>query len=98
MKVATLALNFQMRLHHAPRQLVTATTALCASTQAALLAAQGRLTRPKEVRILNCIAIAIGKKDLQADINTDAREVISRVRHIAGCRQFAYGVASLAQL
>src|SRR5262249_45925952 len=51
MKVAALALNFQMCLRRTPRHLAPTVTTFLASTQAALLPAQGRLTRPKEARV-----------------------------------------------
>ena len=79
MKVAALARNFQVCLRRATRHLRAAMAALLAGTQAALLALQGRLTRPKEAWVLDHPTITIGQKDLQADINADCTpRVISR--------------------
>src|SRR5690349_1911412 len=91
MKIAALALDLQMCLCRAPRHLTTATAALLARTQAALLAAQGRLARPKETRIFDHTAVAVSKKHFQPDIQANSRTVIiSRLRQIALRRQFAH--------
>jgi hypothetical protein len=83
MKVFSLALDFQMRLRCTPRHLAATATALFAGAQAALLAAQGRLTGPKEARVRYRVPIAIGKKDFQTDIQTDSRTIVVRMRQIA---------------
>jgi hypothetical protein len=60
MKVAALALDFQMCVRRTTGHLATATTALLAGAQATLLAAQGRLAGPKEARVRGRVPIAIG--------------------------------------
>ena len=90
MKIAALALNLQMGLRHTARHLTTAATAFLARAQAALLAAQGRLTAPKEARVRDRVALTIGQKDFQADIYSDRPTLIVRRRLIALRRQFAH--------
>jgi hypothetical protein len=89
-KVFSLALDLQVRLCRVARHLAPAMAALLAGAQSALLAAQGRLTRPKEARVRGRVPIAIGQKDLQAYVDTDRRSIINRVRQITPSGQLTY--------
>jgi hypothetical protein len=68
-----------MSLCRTPRHFAATVAALVAGAQATLLAAQGRLTCPKEAGVLNGIPTAIGKKDFQAHVDTDRWPVISGI-------------------
>lgn len=90
MKVAALALDLLMRLCRAARHLTAATAALHSRTQSSLLAAQARLTGPKETWVLNHVAVAIGKKHLQSHVNTDRWPVINGMRQVANSLLFTH--------
>ena len=91
MEVTALAFDFQMRLCRTTRHLAAAVTALLAGAQAALLAAQARLAGPKEARVFNRVALTVGKKHFQADIQANRTAIGIRMRQIACCvRQFAH--------
>ena len=91
MKVAPLAFDFQMGLCHTTRHFSAATATLLASTQSPLFAAQTSLTGPKEARVFNRVALTVGKKHFQADIQANRTAIGIRRRQIACClRQFAH--------
>ena len=73
MEITALTRDLEMRLRRAPGSLAAAMTAFLASAQLALLASQGFLRGAIEARILNCVALTIGEKGLETDINTDIR-------------------------
>jgi hypothetical protein len=83
MKVAALALDFQVCLRRTARHLSTAVATLHTRTQAALFAAQARLTGCCEARVLDRLPITIGKEHLQTNIQTDSPTIVIRVRQIA---------------
>jgi hypothetical protein len=63
---------------------------LFAGAQAALLAAQRRLAGSKETRVFNGATIAVGKKHLQTDIQTNRSSIVSSLRHITSRGQLAH--------
>src|SRR5690606_18061 len=54
------------------------------------LPAQGGLTGPKETRVVNRVALAIGQEHLQAHVNTNRRPVVYGPRLASLVGQFAH--------
>ena len=73
MVIAPLPVDLQMCLGNVTGGLAPSFAALLAPTQCALLAPEGLLRCAIETRIRNGVALAIGKEDLQPDINADVR-------------------------
>lgn len=78
MMIAALPVDFEMRLRHIASGFFTAVTALLAAAQGTLFASQGALGGAIETWVFHCVALAIGKEDLQPNINADIRMLACR--------------------
>jgi hypothetical protein len=73
MEITAPARNLEMGLRRATSSLAPSMTAFLASAQLTLLASQGFLRAAIVARVLNRVALTIGEKRRETDINTDSR-------------------------
>ena len=73
LKITALTRDLEMGLSRATSSFTAAMTALLTPAQLTLLASQGALRGAIEARVLHRVALTIGEKGLETNVNTDIR-------------------------